>query len=102
LVSLDPSTYGAFPAVPVNSLLMQKSSGTYELAVWVEPFLWNSNTRMEITPSPQSIPVQFKTLWTTVNIYDPMVGAAPVSTLHSVNSATLTLVDHPIIVELVP
>ncbi len=108
IVSLPASTIVPNPPnaphtnVPPNTLLMQKSTGTYELAVWNEPLLWNSGTDMEITVSPINVPLSFKTFMTTVNVYDPMVGTTPTNTYHGVTSMTLSLTDHPLIVELIP
>jgi hypothetical protein len=97
-----PVSYDLPSGLPLQggTLAMQKSDGTYEIAVWIEPFLWNTNTDVEISNSAQSVPINFGQPWPTVNIYDPMSGTTPVSTYHDVRGIVLSLVDHPLIVEL--
>jgi hypothetical protein len=81
---------------------MQKSTGVYELAVWNEPIIWDNSTMTQITPAAVSVTVSFGQRFSTVNVYDPMTGTSPVSTLSRASTATISLVDHPLVLELVP
>ena len=85
-----------------HASLYQKSSGTFELIVWNEPFIWNPNTNAQITPPTSSVTVSLGITAGTVNVYDPITGSSPVTTLHSVNSVSLSLAADPFIVEIVP
>ena len=73
----------------VHDMLIEKSNGTYELAVWDE----------EATGS-DTVTVNLGATYGTVNLYDPTVGTSPTQTLTNASSVTLTLSDHPMIIEL--
>ena len=81
----------AVPSAPatVHDLLMQKSNGKFELAVW--------NDR---TTGSDAVTVTLGGTFPTVAIYDPTVGATPTQTLTNVSTVPLTLSDHPVILEL--
>jgi hypothetical protein len=76
--------------VTVHDLLLQKSDGTFELAVWDE----NESGGTDV------IMVDLHTARPAVKVYDPTIETAPTQTLSGVSSVTLTLSDHPLIVEL--
>jgi len=71
------------------SLLMQKSSGLYELAIWGEAFVSQTSTPVTVT-FPAAVP--------TVNVYDVTVGTAPV-VHNNVTSVSFPIIDHARIVE---
>ncbi len=77
------------PAI-VHDLLMQKSNGTFELAVWGEQVKGASD-----------IIVNLGGTFASVKVYDPTIGTAPTQTLSNVSSVPLTLSDHVVILELV-
>lgn len=80
----------AAPPATVHQLLLQKSTGSFELAVWDEHQDGGSD-QIEVTfGSPQA----------TVVIYDPTTGTAPLQTLSDQSAVPLTLTDHPVILEL--
>ncbi len=72
----------------VHDLLLQKSDGQFELAVWGE----NANGSNTVT-------VNLGRTFATVNIFDPTTGTSVVQTLKGVASVPLMLSDHPLIVE---
>jgi hypothetical protein len=82
----------SIPSQPatVHELLMQKSSGAFELAVWNE------------RPSGGSddVTVDLGGTHATVTVYDPTTGTSPTRTLTNVGSVVLTLTDHPMIIEI--
>ncbi|MGQ9523943.1 MAG: glycosyl hydrolase, partial [Armatimonadota bacterium] len=77
----------------VHDLLLQKSSGAFELVVWNERF--GSGASDDIT-------LNLGARFASVRIYDPTVGTSSVETLTNVSSVKLTLSNHPVIVELEP
>ena len=81
----------AIPDQPatVHDLLLQKRDGTFALVVWGE----------RVTGSDR-VTVRLGKAHPSVRVYDPTVGTAPVRTLSNVSSLTLTLSDHPLVVEL--
>jgi hypothetical protein len=70
-------------------LLIQKSNGTFELAVWCEQ-----------AKGTNDVSVQLGSVWPAANLYDPTVGTNTLKTLSNVSSVSLTLSDHPVIIEL--
>src|SRR5262249_40226633 len=80
----------SIPSEPstVHDLLIQKSNGNFELAVWDEN-----------TTANDSVTVNLGSTYGTVNVYDPTVGTTPTQTLSSVSSLPLTLHDHPVILD---
>lgn len=72
----------------VHDLLLQKSSGIFELVVWDEQISGTSSVR-----------VNLGRVYPSVKIYDPTVGTAPTQTVHNAASLTLTLSDHPVVIE---
>jgi hypothetical protein len=73
----------------VHDLLLQKSNGTLELAVWGEQ-----------VKGTNSVTVNLGSIYRTVSVYDPTVGTTAIQTFSNVASVPLTLSDHPLIVEL--
>ncbi len=75
----------------VHDLLLKKSNGKYELVVWGERLTGNDNIQLIFAAKPSD-----------VKIYDPTAGAKPVTDAGRVKSLSLTLSDHPLIVEIQP
>jgi hypothetical protein len=91
--SMAPGKLGysiAAQPTTVHDLLLQKSSGVFELVLWDERPSGGSD----------SITVDLSVSRTMVTVYDPTVGAGPSMTLRSVSSVALTLSDHPMVLEL--
>lgn len=72
----------------MHDLLLRKSNGRYYLAVW--------NERVN---GSDSVTVDLGATFSTVNVYDPTLGASPDRTLANVITVPLTLSDHPVIIE---
>ena len=82
--------------------LLQKSNGTWEIVVWNEPQIWDDATHAEVTPSITTVTVGLGSVFTAVNVYDPVNGVTPISTSSGVSSVTLALGAHPLLVEAIP
>lgn len=74
----------------VHDLLLQKSDGTFELVLWSERFAGGSD----------EVAVKLAAKYAGVKVYDPTAGTLPVQILTDTNAITVTLSDHPVIVEL--
>jgi len=74
----------------VHDLLLQKSNGTFELVVWDERAPGGTDV----------FTVNLGSTFTSVRVYDPTVGTSAVNTLSHVSSVSLTLSDHPNIIEI--
>jgi hypothetical protein len=71
----------------VHEMLLQKSDGTFALAIWGE--------RLKGT---DEVTVHLGGTYPTVKVYDPTIGTEPIQTSHRVDSLKLTLSDHPLII----
>jgi hypothetical protein len=79
-ISNEPTT--------VHDLLLQKSNGTMELIVWGEQVSGQKN-----------LTVNLGAIHKLVKIYDPTIGVSHTRIFHNVDSITLTLGDHALIIE---
>jgi hypothetical protein len=73
----------------VHDLLIQKSSGIFELVLWDEN-----------VSGSDTIALTLGSTHATVNIYDVTVGVKPMGTLRNVDALSLTLSDHAMIIEI--
>ncbi len=82
----------SIPSQPatVHELLLQKSDGRFELVVWNERFAGGADTvTVKLgTPAPAS------------TLFDPTLGQLPIQTWTNVSLVTLTLSNHPVILEI--
>jgi hypothetical protein len=72
----------------VHDLLLQNSSGTFELVVWDERASATDNVTVSLG-KPRK----------TVNLYDVTTGTTPTKTLSNVASVPLALSDHAVVIE---
>jgi hypothetical protein len=73
----------------MHDLLLQKSNGTFELVVWNEKADGTNN-----------ITVDLGGIHPSVKVYDPTTGTSPIQTPAGVRSVSMTLSDHPVIIEI--
>jgi hypothetical protein len=71
-----------------NVLIMEKSNGRFELALWNE------------TDEAHNVTLTLGNVAQTLTLYDPLTGTSPIQTVSNSGSMTVTLPDHPIIVEI--
>jgi hypothetical protein len=84
-------TYGLTGAnVNDHDLLMQKSNGIFQLALWNEK------------DAAHTITVNLGSAAQTVRIYQPLTGTAPIATYSNTSNISVTIPTSPIIVEIVP
>lgn len=72
----------------VHDMLMQKSNGLFELAIWGEQ-----------ASGSKRITVNFGSTRSSLKVYDPTLGMAPLKIYHGVKSIPLTMTDHVLILE---
>jgi len=73
----------------VHDLLLQKSSGAFDLVVWDEQVSGTKNVTVNLGGS-----------YPSAKVYDPTLGTTPIQMLRHVTSLPLTLSDHPVIIEI--
>ena len=82
-----------------NSLVMEKSNGTFDIAVWAEPDIWDVNNVREITAPITTVTVNLGAAFGSVKVYDPLTGTSAIQSLSNVSQLQLGLTDHPLIIE---
>ena len=89
----------ALSAQDVRSMLLQKSSGEFVLALWREPDIWNEAGGVAINAAGESVTLRVGGT-ADAAVYDPLIGTRPISNVAATNNFTLTVTDHPIFVTL--
>jgi hypothetical protein len=90
-VSSPGSLNYAIPNEPetVHDLLLQKTTGPFDLVVWGEQSTGSSHLTIDFGVSHE-----------TVSVYDVTAGTAPISIYRDVSSVPLTVSDHAVILEI--
>jgi hypothetical protein len=73
----------------VHDLLLQKSDGSFDLVVWDERATGTDN-----------VTVNLGAAYSSVAVYDPTIGTSVQQQLSNVNQVSLSLGDHPLIVQI--
>ncbi len=73
-----------------QSLLMEKSNGTFELVLWNE------------TDAAHNVTLTLGSAAQTVKVYDPMTGTTAIATYSTATSVTIDVPTYPVIVEITP
>lgn len=82
-----------------QSLLIEKSSGTYELMIWAEPDIWDQATNRPLAAATQDVTVTLGGGNASLKVFDPLLSAAPLAAAQG-NTITVRLTDHVLIVEI--
>ena len=81
------------------SLVIEKSPGVYDLVLWAEPPIWDSATARPKAAPTENVTVDFAAAMKQVRVFDPMATASLVNTVQNTGTVTVSLSDHPIVVE---
>ena len=79
---------------PIFVLELQKSNGATDIIIWNEP--------KKFPGTPVNVTVTFNKTYNTVNVYDPVEDTSPIQSPSNVSSATVSVTDHPIVIEIGP
>lgn len=82
-----------------NTMVFEKASGEFEVVVWAEPELWDTNIQAEVAAVSRSVSLDFASPQKNVAVFDPMLGTAPVATYAQASSILLSVVDHPLVIQ---
>ena len=96
------NTYIADQPIYGASYLLEKSNGTFDIAVWQEPEIWDNTTATPIPDSAHPVTIMLGQTAQSIEVYDPLVGTSPIATYSDVSSVTVMVSDHPLIVEVDP
>jgi Ca2+-binding RTX toxin-like protein len=87
----DSLTYGLTGTTGNDhSLLMEKSDGTFQLAIWNE------------TDAAHYVTLSLGAAAQAIRIYDPLTSASAVTTYANTSTITVNVPNHPVIVEILP
>ncbi len=85
-----------------NSMLMEKSDGTYWLALWNDARVAGSNPgQVDVVPNV-NVTLSLDSAASSVSVFDPLTGTSSVQSASNTNSVSLGVPDHPILVEITP
>ena len=83
-----------------NQLLLQKSSGVFDLVLWADPSVYRPSTDTEIAAPNDSVTVNFAQVEGTVTVFDPLLGTTPIASYHNVQQIQINVTDHPLVIEI--
>jgi hypothetical protein len=81
---------------------MEKSDGTHDIVLWDEAPLWDQQTQSENVIATTPVTLSLGVAHTSIEVYDPMEGTAPISVFQDVSTISVGLSDHPLVVEISP
>lgn len=81
-----------------NYLQLQKSDGTNSFVLWAEPSIKNTTTLMDVDAPAVAVVLTFPMYFSSISVYDPLSGLAPIATYFRTSSITVYVSDHPVIV----
>ena len=108
----DPSATGFVPGslsykltnMPVtgHSLLLEKSDGTFALALWNDARLSGPLVNADITVPAVPVTLSFLEPQARITVFDPLTGTAAIQSAANANQLVLGVPDHPILIEIGP
>jgi hypothetical protein len=85
-----------------HSLLLEKSDGSFWLALWNETRLSGPSSPTDISVPSHQVTLTLQNPASSVIVYDPLTGTTAVQSASQASSVSVALPDHPILVEIVP
>jgi Hint domain len=83
-----------------NSMLLVKPDGADVIVLWAEPQLWDNATDTQLTPPTETVTISLDADYATLSLYDPVLGTTAIETFTDASHVTLSLTDHPILLEI--
>ncbi len=75
------------------------SSTAFDLAVWIDATVYDSTKAIDVAAPAYSVTVNLGATFANVTVYDPMAGTTPIATYSNVSTLSISVVDHPLIVQ---
>ncbi len=83
-----------------SSMVLEKSNGTYTIAVWAEPQIWNNTTNTEVAAPAENVTITLPLVYSSIEVYDPLSGTTAIASATNSKSVTIAVTDHPLLVQL--
>jgi hypothetical protein len=96
-----PLTYAINGSAAERSVLLAKSSGDYALVIWNEAPAWDFARKARTAAPSQPAVIHFDREIKVASVYDPLVGASPLSVSHKLSQLSVGVSDHPIVIDLI-
>jgi hypothetical protein len=87
--------------VGVRRLLLEKADGRRFLVLWQDKLSYDKVAKRDIAVAPKTIDLGFDRPVTKATVYLPLNGIAPRQTVTNARVVTLSVPDHPVVVEVV-
>jgi hypothetical protein len=75
------------------------SSTVFDLAVWIDATVYDPTNAIDIAAPAYPVTVNLGATFANVAVYDPMVGTTPIATYNNVSTLSISVIDHPLIVQ---
>lgn len=85
-----------------DSLVLEKSNGAFDIVLWAEPEIWNVATSTQIAAPIRQVTVTLGNQVSQIMVYDPLSGTTPIATYAATSTVTVSLTDHPVVIEVTP
>ena len=83
-----------------QSLLFQSSNGTFDLVLWAEPTVWNEGSHSPVAAPSSTVTLTLRSPAQSVSAFDPMRQTSPIQQRSNTTTASVTLSDHPVILQI--
>lgn len=82
-----------------HSMVLNKADGVFDLVVWAEPKIWDDVLNKDITVASSTVTINLGAVYGKIYVYDPMKGTAPIAVFSNTSKITVSLSDHPLVIE---
>ena len=94
-----PFSYSVSGLPATGHTFLLGSSTAFDLAVWIDATIYDPTTATDIAAPAYSVTVDLGATFAEVAVYDPMIGTTPVANYSNVSSLSISVTDHPLIVQ---
>jgi hypothetical protein len=94
-VSLSGDTVG------VRRLLLEKADGRRYIVLWQNGLSYDKVTRRDLTPPAKRVDLAFEQAVSKATTYLPLTGSTPRATVRSTRVVSVSVPDHPVVIEVV-
>ena len=92
-------TFGNLPWT-ASSLVLQKSTGVFDVAVWDEQALWDPNAHQQLASTTSQTTIHLGMQAATVAVYDVITGTTAIAHYTNTQDITLALSSDPLLIEI--
>jgi trimeric autotransporter adhesin len=75
------------------------SDTSFDIAVWIDATVYDPKRDADIAAPAYSASVDLGATFSSIRVYDPLVGTAPIAAYSNLSKVKITVIDHPVIVQ---